>query len=665
MAANTYEAGIYFEVSIRDTRPVVPVESDLFFSNTCRTGYHENTESFFIANITANPACISIRLKLFTSNAGFSTKRKGNIVNQLRLYKLFIIVVCFTVPVKSVIVDDFEGGKKNNLIGGIWNTFSDETDSGNSVIVNGIREESRTGVYLVLPTANEGHLGTGMMMKYKYGTIRPHRGSSSWGNQVGINTSLSSASDGIGDLTNATQVSFWAKSNFSGLSVRFLIPTSDVKDFVFYRKQIILDTIWTKYSIKIDSLVQPAWATHVTFNRAHAMSIQWDISADDGSNPVSATLWLDDVEIEGYFPTVIAGNDPSTSTNRRPVFRWYRVAQASTYSVQVYWSQNAKSPVWDSSTIKTIVSDTFYTPTADLNPGYVYWRVKSDVSSWSVTGEYRILDNRIPSLIHVKSPTINRRPLLVWHSPESGAAAYRLEVSTAADFATPLISVPVSDTFFLPNTDFPSGVIYWRIRSDLVSTWSGIDEFTILSDTIPFIVRYNGSATSNMRPVFAWNKVAGATSYKFMLAGNRSYADAISLPLSDTVYIPTVDLTSGKWYWKVSCDRNLSLFCPEDSLIIGATAIVSSVASVGNDIIVRWYPMGLMIRSKQPLPASTVRIYSISGRCVAAPAIMGNSGNCTVTWNFSDIQGRPIPSGIYLIKLAGPHGVTVHRVTKQ
>jgi len=581
-------------------------------------------------------------------------------------YRLFAIILGIAFNVQSAMVDDFEYETTNNFLGGKWYAFTDQVDSGNSTIINGTPEAERTGFYVVRPTAGAGHAGAAMVMKYKFGTIQPRTGDGPYDYLVGVGATLSSESDGLRDLTGATRVSFWAKSDFSRLPVYFSVHTSDVKDFAFHRVMIILDTVWTKFSLPFDTLEQPPWADTAIFNSANATSIQWDVTKAITGTPMSATVYLDDIEIEGYTytPTVIIETEPSISTNRRPSFCWYKVDQASSYSIQVFNTPLYRDPVWDSSTIKTLISDTCYTPSVDLVPGYVFWRVKSDISEWSSTGKYIIMDDRVPTPVPVESPTINRRPLLTWKAPES-AASYKLEVSTIPVFTDPLISVPVADTFFQITTDLPLESIYWRVKSDLVELWSDVSYFFILSDSIPFINRYNGAMTENRRPVFSWNKTPNAATYRFMLADNNSYTDAVSLPLADTVYIPAVDLASGTWYWKVSCDRNPSLFCPEDSLVIGSTdAVIPTASYAVNELKMTRCRSGVTVMSKKPLSSGAVGIYDISGRLIATPAVTMNSGYSTVIWSFTDMKGRTVPAGMYLIRIHEPNKHIIKRLTK-
>ena len=119
-----------------------------------------------------------------------------------------------------------------------------------------------------------------------------------------------------------------------------------------------------------------------------------------------------------------------------------------------------------------------------------------------------------PALVPVIIPyqpnvTQERRPVLCWH-PVSGATTYTFVIDDNADFSSPISSFPLSDTSFKLLADLPFGAIYWKVKSNLVDIWSAVDKFTVLPDSIPDLIRYNGDSVSTKRPVFAWHPVTHA-----------------------------------------------------------------------------------------------------------------------------------------------------------
>jgi hypothetical protein len=230
-------------------------------------------------------------------------------------------------------------------------------------------------------------------------------------------------------------------------------------------------------------------------------------------------------------------------------------------------------------------------------------------------------DPRIPVLIpYTPKYTLDTRPLLRWH-PVDSAENYTVQIDTTRIFVASIAVVPLSDTTYRPGVALPIRTVYWRVQSSLTAAWSAVDSFTILTDSIPFLVRYDGDSVATRRPVFQWSQVTGAASYRVELAENRAFTGAISVPLADTTYTPGIDLAIGRWYWRVSCSRNPSLFSPIDSLHVG---IVGNTVRAPNRKAIT--ELALLPASRGVLtvlvPAtassrSVVRVYDMVGRQVA------------------------------------------------
>ena len=91
---------------------------------------------------------------------------------------------------------------------------------------------------------------------------------------------------------------------------------------------------------------------------------------------------------------------PSPTYQRRPTLTWH-VPQVpgTSYTIQIAQTSNFVSPI-----VNVPIADTTYTPQIDLPYGTIYWRVKSDISTWSYSSSFVILDNRVPVLIPHESP---------------------------------------------------------------------------------------------------------------------------------------------------------------------------------------------------------------------------------------------------------------------
>ena len=257
---------------------------------------------------------------------------------------------------------------------------------------------------------------------------------------------------------------------------------------------------------------------------------------------------------------------------------------------------------------------------------------------YSTIGSFVVLDSATPVLIpYVPKVTLNLRPRLAWH-PVVQAAQYTINVANNAAFTNPFIQVPLSDTVYAPGANFSSGRIFWHVKSDLSTRWSQTDSFVIQSDTVPFLIRFNGDTVKNVRPRFSWNKVSLATAYRIELSTNSAFVGPLTTLVSDTFFVPLADLSKGLWFWRVSCDRNYLVFPVPDSLRIDNTV---SVLSIGNE------NSSLSRQTKINLLTARwdVSIYTLNGKEIAV--VHSGAGNHVVPDKtvISEMKLRP---GVYL-----------------
>jgi hypothetical protein len=256
--------------------------------------------------------------------------------------------------------------------------------------------------------------------------------------------------------------------------------------------------------------------------------------------------------------------DLPVSTERRPTFAWHPASGASTYTIVADTAGDFTNPLF-----VVPLSDTTYTPAADLPYDTIYWKVSTDNNRFSSIGICVIQDARIPSIIPFDPEYIfTRKPVFRWH-PVDSASSYTIVSDTSQKFAQPFLSVPVNDTAYQPAVDLPVDTIYWKVKSDLVETYSMVSRFIILADSIPLLYRFNGAHCTDNQPTFRWSTVEDATSYTIQIDTARAFsAPFIMVPVSDTTYTPAIKLSERIYFWRVSSSRNTSLFSPPDSLVI-------------------------------------------------------------------------------------------------
>ena len=248
--------------------------------------------------------------------------------------------------------------------------------------------------------------------------------------------------------------------------------------------------------------------------------------------------------------------------------------------------------------------------------------------------------------------TTDTLPVLYWHSVPT-ATSYTIQISDTADFSTVLFSVPVADTAYTPSAPLPKGNIYWRVKSNLVDIWSDADHFYIQSGDVPFLIRYNGRKVATAKPAFTWHPVATATSYRILIANNNAFTNAITVPMTDTTYIPQVGLAKGFWYWKVSCSINPENYSTCDSLEIDTTVgVIPGIVTSGvSNISLVPHKGGIKVRLPEGISGDVcLDIFDIKGRVVYT--ITQNSiVHKELVWEYKDTSGKNVSSGIYLIRV--------------
>ena len=165
---------------------------------------------------------------------------------------------------------------------------------------------------------------------------------------------------------------------------------------------------------------------------------------------------------------------PDPTINRKPVLTWHHVNSVVSYNIQI-----STVPTFSMNYISTAVSDTFYSPQANLPIGPIYWHVSSNLNNnYSVPDTFTILNDSIPVLIPVVPDTqYNLKPQFKWHSAV-GSSTYIIQIDTVGNFLNPFTILPLNDTSYVPTMNLPIGRIFWRVGVEINSLrYSSIDTF--------------------------------------------------------------------------------------------------------------------------------------------------------------------------------------------
>jgi hypothetical protein len=203
----------------------------------------------------------------------------------------------------------------------------------------------------------------------------------------------------------------------------------------------------------------------------HFNTYYWRVGdyADNSNWSTTSSLIIQDSLVPMLIPY-----SPDPTINRKPVLIWHHVNGAISYNIQI-------SPFSTFSTlfISNTLSDTFYSPQANLPVGPIYWHVSSNLKNhYSVPDTFIILNDSIPLLIPMVPDTqYNLKPQFKWH-PAIGASTYIIQIDTVGNFLNPFTILPLNDTSYAPTMNLPIGRIFWKVGVEINSLkYSSVDTF--------------------------------------------------------------------------------------------------------------------------------------------------------------------------------------------
>ncbi|HTW16841.1 MAG TPA: Ig-like domain repeat protein [Nocardioides sp.] len=190
-----------------------------------------------------------------------------------------------------------------------------------------------------------------------------------------------------------------------------------------------------------------------------------------------------------------------------------------------------------------------------------------------------------------------------------GAASYDVQVAATSDFAAPLESVTGTVNLrYVPKVQLPEGEVWWRVRSVAGaerSPWSSA-AFGYEAQPAPDPVR-PAAGTVIQPPVdtprFAWEPVAGATSYTVQVSPDPEFTDPALIITSTqrtTAAVLTGYQVAGTYHWRVRATLGTGYATRwstvRDYLVRGLpaarlTAPADSFATPVRDVVLDWEPV--------------------------------------------------------------------------
>jgi len=240
-----------------------------------------------------------------------------------------------------------------------------------------------------------------------------------------------------------------------------------------YRVQISSDPQFSTLVSDQSGLTTTSFSPTVTL--APGAVFFWRVTADTPSGPVPADdapfTFTTIAPVPGDF-TLVAPEEGAIGVSTRPTFEWTSSLGAGSYRLQVATDSGFANPVIDQSGLVT----TSTTLTTGLNPATMYfWKVQAESDSIVTAGgaprSFTTAVGAIPGTFTLVSPAggttvFTTFPTYSWTS-SSGAASYRLEVSTDPAFQNPIINQSgITDTSVTPSIALlPRTTYFWRVSA--------------------------------------------------------------------------------------------------------------------------------------------------------------------------------------------------------
>jgi hypothetical protein len=244
-----------------------------------------------------------------------------------------------------------------------------------------------------------------------------------------------------------------------------------------------------------------------------------------------------------------------------PVLVWKPAARAESYDIQA--SQQS-----DFATLAFItggvVTTSVQLPNKPVNTT-LYWRVRARNSAgageWSDTWSFTtyLAAPAAPTLALPENSAIgaDENTQFTWNASTT-AAAYRIQVSTQADFSILSANSQVSGLLKSGLSLTPGTLYYWRVWAENVggiSEWSETRSFTtnFLAPTAPFPVTPTSGATDvSFNPTLVWSSPSGITTFEIQIYGDAGLTELVEsadVPGTGSSYSPYLPPVSKTYYW--------------------------------------------------------------------------------------------------------------------
>lgn len=353
-----------------------------------------------------------------------------------------------------------------------------------------------------------------------------------------------------------------------------LTPTlnwNDVPGAQQYRVQISTSPSFSPIVLDVGGLVNSGYVVQNGI-LANNTTYYWRVNAQNtgGTSNWSDPFAFTTVPAVPIAPTL---SYPANGTTNVPVnvtLRWFKIAGATSYQVQV--SQNSS---FTALVVSENTTDSMFTIPAGALSGTTqyWWHVNATnaggTGPWSTAWSFTtgIAPPAAPLLLTPPDGSIGiaiNNVAFDWNSVP-GATSYRIQISTSSNFGTTFVNqVTGSTSQYTHNTpSFTNNTTYyWRVNatnSGGTGQWSQVWSFTTIeaAPVAPtLLLPANASVDIPLTPVLDWTDVSGALSYRVQISTSQTFNTTVvnTIVTGTSTYTVPSGVLQGYtvYYWRVA-----------------------------------------------------------------------------------------------------------------
>jgi endoglucanase len=191
---------------------------------------------------------------------------------------IFALLMPFLSIAQSLVIEDFEDGNNQNLLGGNWGSLSDKGDGGLSSVTpsNWIKEAFIT---------TEGYKSKGMFQV----SVQLNKGNYKWDPYYLFSTIIPKDKLNPKDYPG---ISYWHK----GVAHTFRIDSPEIRDHDYYIIDIPAHSEWTLVTIDFAEMNQEGWGKRVPLNLDNDLKFIWNLRKTSGNFQLDGIQYVKEIK---------------------------------------------------------------------------------------------------------------------------------------------------------------------------------------------------------------------------------------------------------------------------------------------------------------------------------------------------------------------------------